>query len=249
VTPFEIFFDLVFVFALIQVTSFMAKPPTPLILVQGLVVLLLLWFSFAAYTWVGNQVRLDVGLVRAGMFVAMAAIFVAAQVIPGAWPHGKQNTSGALTLALAYIVVRALHTALYYYGSAGNRRLRVQILLFAIPAAVASVPLILGAALGGIAQTVLWAAALLLVEAAGGRVAVVFGGFVLRSPSYFAERHGVVLIIALGVSLISVGPAGRSCSQRCSASPRRRVCGGSTSKTPHLPPVKHWREGTANAGR
>jgi heme/copper-type cytochrome/quinol oxidase subunit 2 len=82
VTPFEIFFDLVFVFALIQVTSFMAKPPTFPILAQGLVVLVLLWFSFVAFTWVGNQVRLDVGLVRAGMFVTMAAIFVAALVIP-----------------------------------------------------------------------------------------------------------------------------------------------------------------------
>src|ERR1700750_1331365 len=93
VTPFEIFFDLVFVFALIQVTAFMARPPTLLLLVQGLVVVLLLWFSFSAYSWVGNQVRLDVGLVRAGMFVAMAAIFVAALVIPYAWRHGTQNTS------------------------------------------------------------------------------------------------------------------------------------------------------------
>src|SRR5215469_16857119 len=126
VTPFEIFFDLVFVFALLQVISFMAKPPTPLLLVQGLVVLLLLWFSFVVYTWVGNQVRLDVGLVRAGMFVAMAAIFVAALVIPDAWRHGTQSVSAPLTLALAYIVVRAMHTALYYYGSAGDRRLRVQ---------------------------------------------------------------------------------------------------------------------------
>jgi low temperature requirement protein LtrA len=205
VTPFEIFFDLVFVFALIQVISFMAKPPTPLILFQGLVVVLLLSFSFDAFTWVGNQVRLDVGLVRAGMFVVMAVIFVAALVIPDAWRPGKQNTGAALALALAYIVVRTLHTALYYYGSAGNRRLRVQILLFAIPAAVASIPLILGAVLGGTAQTALWAVALLVFEAAGGRVAVVYGGFALRSPGYFAERHGLVLIIALGLSLIAVG--------------------------------------------
>ncbi|MFF4879629.1 low temperature requirement protein A [Micromonospora sp. NPDC000668] len=116
--------------------------------------------------------------------------------------------------ASAYIVVRALHTALYYYGAAGNRRLRVQILLFAIPAAVASIPLILGAVLGGLAQTVLWVGALLVVEAASGRAATAFGGFVLRRPSYFAERHGLVLIIALGESLISVGAGAGSAVTR-----------------------------------
>jgi Bacterial low temperature requirement A protein (LtrA) len=89
------------------------------------VVLLLLLFSFLAFTWVGNQFRLDVGLVRAGMFVVMAAIFVAALLIPDAWRHGMQNTSGALTLAVA--LHRGTGTAHrpYYYGSARNRRLRV----------------------------------------------------------------------------------------------------------------------------
>src|SRR5258705_9027207 len=72
VTAFEIFWDLVLVFALTRIIAFMAQPPTPLILGEGLVLLLLIWRSFAPYAWLSNQVRADVGLVRAGMFVAMA---------------------------------------------------------------------------------------------------------------------------------------------------------------------------------
>ena len=204
VTAFEIFWDLVLVFALIRIIAFMAQPPTPLILGQGLVLLLLLWRSFAPYAWLSNQVRADVGLIRAGTFVAMAAIFVAATVIPNAWRHDRRAVQLPVILVLAYIVVRAVHLALYYHTSAGNPRLRVQVLLFAVPTVLGWAPLILGAVLGGTAQTLLWATAL-LIDTIGGRVATAFGGWQLRSPSHFTERHGLVLIIALGESLISVG--------------------------------------------
>ena len=205
VTTFEIFFDLVFVFALTRVISFMAQPPTPLILVQGLVLLALLWWSFSFYAWLGNQVRADVGLIRAGMLVAMAAIFVAALVIPEAWRHGSHKANAPLTLALAYIVVRAMQLALYYHLTAGNPRLRSQVRRFAIPAMLDWIPLIIGALLGGTVQTVLWAAKFFIGDAVGNRVAVALGGFPVRSPSHFAERHGLVVNIALGESLISVG--------------------------------------------
>ena len=204
VTAFEIFWDLVLVFALTRIIAFMAQPPTHLILAQGLVLLLLVWRSFAPYAWLSNQVRADVGLIRAGTFVAMAAIFLAATVIPNAWRHDHQAVHPSVILALAYIVVRAAHLALYYLTSTGNQRLRVQVLLYTVPTALAWAPLILGAVLGGTAQTLLWVAAL-LIDVIGGRVATAFGGWQLRSPSHFAERHGLVLIIALGESLISVG--------------------------------------------
>ena len=212
-TSFEIFFDLVFVFALIQITAFMAQPPTPLILAQGLILLFLLWWAFEAYAWLGNQTRADVGLIRAGVLVAMAAIFVAALVIPEVWRPGNRWLDARLTLALAYVVVRALHLALFYYLSAGDRRLRVQVLLFGIPTALAWIPLVLGALLGGTAQILLWTGAFLL-DAVGALTADVFRGWRLRSPSHYAERHGLVLIIALGESLISVGTGARSAVTR-----------------------------------
>ena len=84
-TTFEIFFDLVLVFALTRVIAFMAESLSALTLAQGLLLLFLLLYAWTLYAWVANLVRADVGPVRAVMFVAMAAIFVAALVIPHAW--------------------------------------------------------------------------------------------------------------------------------------------------------------------
>lgn len=121
-TMLEIFFDLVLVLALIRLVAFMGEPPTFLSMARGLLVLLILMVSWEAYTWLGNQARADKGLVRAGTVIAMAAIFVAALVIPDAWQHGRE-VNASLTLAVAYIAIRAMQLALYFYA-ADSRQLR-----------------------------------------------------------------------------------------------------------------------------
>jgi low temperature requirement protein LtrA len=203
-TPFEIFFDLVFVFALTRVIAFMGHPPTLLTLTQGLILLLLFWNSWTSYAWLGNQARADLGLISAGTTVAMAAFFVAALVIPDAWPHGAATVDAPLTLALAYIVLTALHLTLYFYAARGDRRLRTTLSVHATATAIAWIPLVLGALLGATAQTPLWAVSF-LINFGGGLLASKVSGWPLRSPIHFKERHGLVLIIALGESLISVG--------------------------------------------
>jgi low temperature requirement protein LtrA len=207
-TAFEIFFDLVLIFALTRVTSFIAASPSFLRLLQGLLLLLLLWWSWSAYTWLANQARADRGVIRAGGLVAMAAIFVAAMVMPDAWQTEGVMVDAPVTLALAYVVVRvvylALYLYLYLYTAIDDRRLRIQLLLSAIPQSLAWIALILGALLGPTGQTVLWAVAL-VIDFGGGRLASALSGWALRSPSHFAERHSLVLIIALGESLISIG--------------------------------------------
>jgi low temperature requirement protein LtrA len=77
-TPFELFFDLVYVFAVTQVTGYMAAEHSAHGVLQGLLLLTLLWWTWSGYTWLGNQARADEGLLRAGMVVAMAAMFVVA---------------------------------------------------------------------------------------------------------------------------------------------------------------------------
>jgi low temperature requirement protein LtrA len=203
-TTIEVFFDLVFAFALTQVIAFVGRPPTPLTLAQGLIVGLLLWLSWSPYTWLSGQARADVGPVAGGILVAMAAVFVAALVIPDAWRHNGKVLDPPLVLALAWIVLRATHISLYYYAAAGNRHLRTTVRLFATTNTIAWVPLILGALLGGTAQTLLWAAAL-IIDFSGGYIAGRLSGWEIRSPSHFTERHGLILIIALGESLISIG--------------------------------------------
>ncbi|WP_176731651.1 low temperature requirement protein A [Micromonospora rhizosphaerae] len=202
---FEIFFDLVYVFALTRVIAFMGHPLTPLTLAQGLILLLLFWVTWTNYTWLGNQARADLGPVAAGTTLAMAAIFVAALVIPDAWQHGATTTGARLTLALAYIIPTALHLTLYFYAATGDRQLHTTLGIYATAVALAWIPLVLGAVLGGTAQTLLWAAAFLINFTGGGVLASRVSGWPVRSPSHFTERHGLVLIIALGESLVSVG--------------------------------------------
>ncbi|WP_433551983.1 low temperature requirement protein A [Micromonospora zamorensis] len=203
-TLFEIFFDLVFVFGLIRVTAFMSERPSPVALTQGFLVLLLLWISWLVYSWLGNHVRIDVGPIRAGVTVAMAAVFLVALVIPDAWKTGPGTTRQRLILVLAYVALRVIDLVLFRWVAADNRQLRRTIRLYALSTALAWIPLILGALFGGTAQILLWAAAL-TIDLGGGVVASVLSGWPVRSPSHFAERHSLVVIIALGESLISVG--------------------------------------------
>ncbi|RAO33862.1 hypothetical protein ONO86_04954 [Micromonospora noduli] len=203
-TTFEIFFDLVLVFALTRLIGFMAESLGPLTLYQGLLLLLWFWYAWSCYAWLANQVRADNAPVLAGMLAAMAAIFVAAMVIPEAWQRHDGALSPPLTLAIAYIVVRGLHLGLMTYASSGNPQNRRQTLRFAVSTTIAWVPLLVGAVLGGTAQTVLWTVAF-LVDYGGGRIATAASFGEVRSGAHFAERHGLVLIIVLGESLLSAG--------------------------------------------
>jgi len=204
---------LVFVFAITRVISFLTDSLTFLTLIRGLILFLLLWWAWSAYAWLGNQARADQGPIQIGMLVAMAALFVAGLVMPDAW-GGGESLDAPLIVAIAFAVVRVVYLLSYLYAAGDDRRLRSQLLLDAIPQSLALVAIIVGAVLGGTAQTALWAGAF-VIDFGGGRVSSTFLGFRLRSPAHFAERHGLVLIIALGESLISVGVgAGTSISSR-----------------------------------
>ncbi|MEV4123324.1 low temperature requirement protein A [Micromonospora sp. NPDC049645] len=208
-TTFEIFFDLVFVFALTRVITFMAGSPSALTLAQGLLLLLLLLYSWSPYIWVGNLVRPDVGPVRAATLVAMAAIFVAALVLPDAWQQGPELFDAPLTLALAYVVGRTVQLVILFWASTSNPALRSTLRFFAVPVVLGWVPLVIGAVLGGAAQTALWTVAFLL-NIGGARIASALRPWQLRSVDHFSERFGLVLIIALGESLISAGAGPRA---------------------------------------
>ncbi|MFI7551551.1 low temperature requirement protein A [Micromonospora sediminimaris] len=200
-TRYEIFFDLVFVFALTRITAYMAGRSSPLTLLQGLVVLLLLWISWLIYAWLGNQARADIGLIRAGTTAVMGPIFLIAVVIPNVW---EPSPGPRLILVLSYLVVRAVHLVLYRRAAEGDRRLHRTLRIYTVTTALSWIPLVLGAVFGGNAQLLLWTAAV-AVDFAGGLVASRISGWPLRSSEYFIERHTLVVIIALGETLISVG--------------------------------------------
>ena len=105
-TTFELFFDLVYAFAMTQVTGYMVHAHDALGVLQGLLVLALLWWTWCAYAWLGNQARADTGVMRAAMAVAMTALFVVALTIPEAWDDAEGGLYGPLVLVGAYLIVR-----------------------------------------------------------------------------------------------------------------------------------------------
>jgi low temperature requirement protein LtrA len=203
VTPIELFFDLVFVFALTQVTALMADDLTPRGMVRGLLVLAVLWWCWTGYAWLGNLVRADEGVGRVAMFAAMAAMFVLALSVPEAFDDLPGGLPGPVVVAVGYFVVRALHVVIFLLASRDDAGLRRQVLRF-IPSMLGGTGLLLLASqLQGPARTAAWAAA--LVADYGGTILIGSSGWRIRSPGHFAERHGLILIVALGESIVAIG--------------------------------------------
>ena len=197
VSPLELFFDLVFVFALTQVTAFLAAEPTFGQLGRGMLVLALLWWAWSGYTWLTSTVDPELGLPRLVMFAAMGAMLVVALATPGAF-----GEDGVLW-GLGYLAVRLLHAALFALAARGDPNL-ARVVLSLVRSLIPGAGLIIlaGAAFDGAARDVLWVLAVALdyglVLAAG-----VEGWHV--HARHFAERFGLVMIIAFGESIVAVG--------------------------------------------
>ncbi|HJS26497.1 MAG TPA: low temperature requirement protein A [Actinomycetota bacterium] len=205
VTPIELFFDLVFVFAITQVTSLMGDDLTARGIVRGLLVLSLLWWCWVGYAWLGNVVRADEGVGRLAMFGAMAAMFVVALTVPEAFDDLPGGWSGPVVIALGYLAVRVLHLVMFWFaaGTSGDDALRGQLIRW-VPSVVGGTALLLVASqLHGTAQTLAWAAA--LVADYLGTILAGASGWRLNSAAHFAERHGLIVIIALGESIVAIG--------------------------------------------
>jgi low temperature requirement protein LtrA len=173
----ELFFDLVFVLAITQCTALMAHDPTWEGLAKGLLVLGMLWWSWVGYSWLTSVVDPEEGGVRIAMFVAMAGLLIAALAVPGAFEHT------ALEFACAYVVVRAAHLALFAVASRDD-------------------PLLRRAVITGLTGSTAISGGLLL-DMSGPLFFGVEGWQIV--PGHFAERHGLILLIALGESIVAIG--------------------------------------------
>jgi low temperature requirement protein LtrA len=196
VTPLELFFDLVFVLALTQCTALMAEEPTWEGLAKAMLILAVLWWSWGGYAWLTSLVDPEEGIVRIAMFGAMAAFLVAALCVPEAFD------GTALLFAVAYAGVRAAHIVLFAIGSRGDANLRASVTSLAVSTAI-GVGLLVGASFAdGLTQGAIWAVAILLDY--GGPAFFGVEGWKMV-PSHFAERFGLIVIIALGESIVAIG--------------------------------------------
>jgi low temperature requirement protein LtrA len=196
VTALELFFDLVFVFAITQVTGFLADDPTWGGLLRGLMLLGALWWAWAAYAWLTNTLNPEEGGVRIAVFAAMAAMLIVSLAVPTAFG------AAGVTFGVAYFVVRALHLVLYAIAGKGDRDLFRAVLRIVPTSILGPTLLVVAGFLDGTVQLALWGAAL-AVDYLGVLVGHMEGWRV--SPEHFVERHGLVVIIALGESIVAIG--------------------------------------------
>jgi len=186
VSTLELFFDLVFVFAITQITGAISHESTAVGLVRGVLVFAVLWWAWGAYAWLTNTVDTGATAPRLVLLAGMAATLVTALAVPSAWGDG------GVAFALGYLVVMVLHAALFALAGENPEATRRAILRLA-PTNLGAALLLVGAGLSdGTAQTALWIAAI-AVSYAGPYVTGV-AGFTVH-PAHFVERHGLIVII------------------------------------------------------
>jgi low temperature requirement protein LtrA len=196
VTPLELFFDLVFVLAFTQCTQLMSDDPSWRGLAQGLLVLGVLWWSWVGYAWLTSVVDPEDDAVRGVMFGAMAGLLLVALCVPASF----ENL--ALAFALTYGVVRAAHIGLFLLASRDDPHFRKSVVGLGWSTAIGVGILVCASFLDGLAQGAVWGLALLLDMA--GPYFFGAGGWKLVA-GHFAERHGLIVIIALGESIVAIG--------------------------------------------
>jgi low temperature requirement protein LtrA len=195
VSSLELFFDLVFVFTITQLTGVQTKGGGTAV-VHVVVMLALIWWMYDGYAWLTNAITTDRFRYRLLLLGGMGGFLVMSLAVPHAY------SGDGLAFGLGYLVVILLHAGMYVRGtSLSEVRAILRIVPFNLVAATLTV---VGGALGGRPQSVLWAVAAGLLWLTPWLTTT--EGFVV-SVSHFVERHGLVVIIALGESIVVVGAA------------------------------------------
>ncbi|MEV4708729.1 low temperature requirement protein A [Actinoplanes sp. NPDC049316] len=194
----ELFFDLVFVYSMSQVTHLIEEQPSWAGFGHGILALVAIWWAWVCYTWLTNTSAEASHPARTLIFLAMSAMLVTSSSLAGAF--GGE----AMMFALALLTVRLLHVVLLIYSArrnTGRRRTFVRLLpiLLIGPGLV-----VLAATQESPRREVLWLCAVLVDF--GGPALFGMGGFHVR-PGHFVERHGSIVIIALGESIFQMGRA------------------------------------------
>src|ERR687895_1975216 len=197
VTPLELFFDLAFVFAMTQVTSLLADDPTWGGVLRGMLVLAALWWAWAAYAWLTSATDVDEGGVRLAMLASMGAMLVVALAVPGAFGDDS------VLFGVAYLLVRLLHLVLSAIVVRNDPDRRGAILRFAPTAIIGASLLVFAGFLEGGERIAVWLVALAIDYL--GPVVIGVGRGWRVAPEHFAERYGLIILIALGESLIAIG--------------------------------------------
>jgi low temperature requirement protein LtrA len=199
-TPVELLWDLVFVFAVTQVTTLLALHLSWGRLGRSMLVLALVWWAWSAFVWAANAEDAESPVLRAALLAALLPIFIVGLTIPGAFG------TDAVLFVFAYAAVRFLHLALYAAASRRGHASWDAIAGFAITVAIGMALLIVGAFLPEPWRIVLWVAAAAIDYAGPAWLTRErLRGIQRVAVAHFAERYGLFVIICLGESIVEIG--------------------------------------------
>jgi low temperature requirement protein LtrA len=201
VSTLELFFDLVFVFAFTQVTTLWLEQPTWAGLGRGLLVICALWWAWASYAWLTNTANVEADAVLAVVLFATGALFIAALAVPEAFSAHR------FVFAVAFFVVLATFVWLYAIVGKGAPDLLAAVLRISWPVLSGAALIVAAAFTPAGWRPVIWAFAL-VIGFVGPNLGGLGGWRVY--PAHFAERYGLIVIIAIGESLGSIGFGARS---------------------------------------
>ena len=192
----ELFFDLVFVFAFTQVTALILEDTSAQGFARAALVLAMVWWAWSAYAWMTNAIDVENLVTRLIMFAAMVAGFFMALAVPHAF------TDEAAWFAVAYFVVRVLNSALYSWGVRNDHETLKATLRLAPWFLVAAVVALVGGFVDSDYRAWVWLASLVIDVV--GTLTVARADWHV-SPTHFAERFALIVIIALGESIVAIG--------------------------------------------
>jgi low temperature requirement protein LtrA len=201
VSSIELFFDLVFVFAFTQVTTFWLERTSWGGLGRGLLVLLVLWWVWASYAWLTNAADAEASVVSSVLLFAMGALFIVALSVPDAFGTHR------LLFALALFVVLAAFVGLYALVSRDVPDQLAAVLRMSGTVVTGGALIVAAAFTPGAVRPVLWALAF-FVGFFGPQIRSL-GGWRVQ-PAHFVERHSLIVIIAIGESLGAIGFGART---------------------------------------
>ncbi len=196
----ELFFDLVFVFAFTQVTTLVLEDTSAAGFARAAVVFALIWWAWSAYAWLTDAIDVENIPTRLFIFGAMLAAFFMALAVPNA--YGDE----ARWFVAAYFVVRVLHVALYLWGVRNDPSHLSAVARLAPWFLVAPMIAVAGGLVDDPARTTLWVVSL-VVDVVGTLAANRSASGFRVAPSHFADRYALIVIIALGESIVAIGLA------------------------------------------
>jgi low temperature requirement protein LtrA len=199
-SPLELLWDLVFVFAITQVTTLLSRHLDWSGFGHAMLILALIWWAWSAFVWAANAQASEATSLRLALLVATALIFLTGLAVPDAL------TSKGLLFAISYALVRFIHLALYADASRRGNASWNAIAGFGVTVLIGMGLLVLGATMQGTARIALWGAAVAIDYAGPAWLTRErLRGLQRVAVAHFAERYGLFIIICLGESIVAIG--------------------------------------------